>query len=65
MHRNALARILAPLLVVSAATPMAAQEAAPAPAEDRGGVEEIIVTAQKREENINDIGMSIQAATGE
>ncbi len=29
------------------------------------GIEEIVVTAQKREENINDVGMSIQAATGE
>jgi iron complex outermembrane recepter protein len=28
-------------------------------------LEEIIVTAQKREESINDVGMSIQAATGE
>lgn len=28
-------------------------------------IEEIVVTAQKREENINDVGMSIQAATGE
>ena len=43
-----------------------AAPAAPAAEDSRsGGVEEIIVTAQKREENINDIGMSIQAATGE
>ena len=28
-------------------------------------IEEVIVTAQKREESINDVGMSIQAATGE
>jgi len=36
-------------------------------AEERSGsvIEEIIVTAQKREESINDVGMSIQAATGE
>jgi len=38
----------------------AAEEAA-----SRSGVEEIVVTAQKREESINDIGMSVQAATGE
>ena len=32
----------------------------------RGSViEEVIVTAQKREESINDVGMSIQSATGE
>ncbi len=28
-------------------------------------IEEVIVTAQKREESINDVGMSIQTATGE
>ena len=28
-------------------------------------IEEIVVTAQKREESINDVGMSIQATTGE
>lgn len=28
-------------------------------------IEEIIVTAQKREENINEVGMSVQAATGD
>jgi len=35
--------------------------------ESRGAVttiEEIVVTAQKREESINDVGMSIQATTG-
>jgi iron complex outermembrane recepter protein len=46
----------------------ATANAQPAPA---GGstagrvIEEIIVTAQKREENINEVGMSIQAATGD
>ncbi len=35
-------------------------------AESRGTViEEIVVTAQKREESINDVGMSIDAATGD
>src|SRR5262245_5080947 len=43
--------------------PVLAEEAAAPPV--RPGVEEIIVTAQKREENINDVGMSIQAATGD
>ncbi len=28
-------------------------------------IEEIIVTAQKREESINDVGMSIEASSGE
>lgn len=30
-----------------------------------GVIEEVIVTAQKREQSINDVGMSIQSATGE
>ena len=29
------------------------------------GLDEIVVTAQKRQENINDVGMSVQAASGE
>jgi outer membrane receptor protein involved in Fe transport len=46
---------------VRAATAAAAAEAA------GGGVTvgELVVTAQKREENINDVGMSIQAASGD
>ena len=40
-------------------------EEAPATPSPRAGIEEIVVTAQKREENVNDIGMSIQAATGD
>jgi outer membrane receptor protein involved in Fe transport len=65
MYRKSFARFLAPLFMLSSALPLAAQEAAPAPADDRGGVEEIIVTAQKREQSIDDVGMSIQAATGD
>lgn len=68
MKRVVFARACAPILSLLLTAPAFAQDAAPAaPAEpDRSsGVEEIIVTAQKREENINDIGMSIQAATGE
>jgi len=59
------------LALAFAAPTFAQQEPAPAPPADEaapraaGGIEEIIVTAQKREENINDIGMSIQAATGD
>ncbi|MGB0541833.1 MAG: hypothetical protein ACPGJP_03915, partial [Hyphomicrobiales bacterium] len=29
------------------------------------GLEEIVVTAQKREQNINDVGMTIDVATGD
>ena len=41
---------------------------APAPAQEGAGrrmIEEIVVTAQKREQSINEVGMSIQAATGD
>lgn len=30
-----------------------------------GGIEEIVVTAQKREQSLNDVGMSVSALTGE
>ncbi|MET0657986.1 MAG: TonB-dependent receptor, partial [Steroidobacteraceae bacterium] len=36
-----------------------------AAADSVGGLEEVIVTAQKREQSINDIGMSIDAISGE
>jgi outer membrane receptor protein involved in Fe transport len=65
-RRPLLALCGASILWAASATPAAAQEpATEEPATRTGGVEEIIVTAQKREENINDIGMSIQAATGD
>ncbi|HEU4430584.1 MAG TPA: TonB-dependent receptor [Myxococcota bacterium] len=59
------------LALAFAAPAFAQEEPAPAPPAEEaapraaGGIEEIIVTAQKREENINDIGMSIQAASGD
>ena len=68
MTRSLMARVCAPLLVTALAAPVFAQEAAPAapaPEPDRSGVEEIIVTAQKREQSIDEVGMSIQAASGE
>jgi outer membrane receptor protein involved in Fe transport len=51
-----------------AAKAATAAAAAAATAEATGGdvtVGELVVTAQKREENINNVGMSIQAASGE
>ncbi|HEX7037516.1 MAG TPA: TonB-dependent receptor [Pseudomonadales bacterium] len=39
--------------------------AAPEQAASRRTIEEIVVTAQKREESINEVGMSIDAATGD
>ena len=35
------------------------------PIEDEGGLEEIVVTAQKREEGLSDVPISISAVTGE
>ncbi len=55
---------LAILITGTAVTALAEETTTPPPART-SGVEEIIVTAQKREENINDVGMSIQAASGE
>jgi outer membrane receptor protein involved in Fe transport len=55
------------VLSLVAVMPATAQE--PAPQEARSDrqflIEEIVVTAQKREESIHEVGMSIQAATGE
>ena len=55
-------RIPLTVLFIGFAVSALAEEATAPPR--TSGVEEIIVTAQKREENINDVGMSIQAATG-
>ncbi len=72
MRHPFLARCCAPMLLIASLTPALAQTPAEPPAtpEDQGvrsgrGIEEIVVTAQKRQENINDIGMSVQAATGD
>src|SRR5690349_21751751 len=56
-------RSIALVFMAAGAVPAFAEEANAPPR--TSGVEEIIVTAQKREENINDVGMSIQAASGE
>ncbi|MFU8816950.1 MAG: TonB-dependent receptor [Pseudomonadales bacterium] len=55
------------LLALLSATASTLAQQAPAPTErsSRGMIEEIVVTAQKREESLNEVGMSIQAATGE
>lgn len=53
-------------LILAVTSPAWAEEAAsPAPARSSGVIEEVIVTAQKREESINEVPMSIQAASGE
>jgi hypothetical protein len=58
---NTGARACLTLALVTMAATVWAQDA---PA-GRSMIEEIVVTAQKREENINEVGMSIQAATGD
>ena len=52
-------------LAALASQPVAAQTASPAPAAESSGLEEIIVTAQRREENIQDVSIAIQALTAE
>ena len=56
----------AALLSVDAAAAPADQASEGAPQSDSiGGLEEIVVTAQKRTESINDVGMSINAISGD
>lgn len=66
-HRLALF-VGTPALALALASAAAAQEAAPqpVPAADSGStLGEIVVTAQKRNESINRVGMSITAASGD
>jgi outer membrane receptor protein involved in Fe transport len=48
-------------LAVALATPAMAQDAAPAAQDRRGGVDVIVVTAQKRSEDLQDVPVSVQA----
>ncbi|MDG5749683.1 TonB-dependent receptor [Qipengyuania sp. XHP0211] len=48
-------------LAVALATPAMAQDAAPVAQERRGGVDVIVVTAQKRSEDLQDVPVSVQA----
>lgn len=61
--------LLASASLIAAATPAFAQEASsPADAvtaEDTGGIEEIIVTAQKRQERLQDVPVSVTALSAE
>jgi iron complex outermembrane recepter protein len=50
-------------LFLSAAAPAWSQDAAPA--EDDGGIQEIVVTAQKRSENVQNVPIAISAFAGE
>ena len=48
-------------LAIAIATPAMAQDAAPAAQERQGGVDVIIVTAQKRSEDLQDVPVSVSA----
>lgn len=48
-------------LAIALASPAMAQDAAPAAQERKGGVDVIIVTAQKRSEDLQDVPVSVQA----
>ncbi len=51
----------APLAATLLSTPLSAQEVA----NDTGGIEEIVVTAQRREENLQNVPISVSAFSGE
>lgn len=60
--RHVVRGIVASLLAAGPGVVVAAEEAADS---QSAGLEEVIVTAQKREQRINDVGITIAAATGE
>lgn len=58
--RKPFAGLLLPAAIVAAALPQVAS------AQDKGrGIEEVIVTAQRRDENIQDVPVAVTAATGD
>lgn len=67
MNLAASRRAIAAMLVTlaTAAPALAQAPAAAPPAADAGGIGDIVVTAQRREENIQDVGLAIQAITAE
>ncbi|MFA7596941.1 MAG: TonB-dependent receptor [Novosphingobium sp.] len=62
--RNSLVACTSLIALTASAAPAFAQDAASSAA-GAGGAEEIIVTANKREQSINDVGVTIQAASAE
>lgn len=62
MVRN---RLVAALLVGTAPLPVFAEEAPTAPAAQDGGISDIVVTAQRREERLQEIPAAITAMSGE
>ena len=62
MRKLTIVRLLGTASILAVAQPSLAQTTEP---EDTNGLEEIIVTAQKRAENIQDVSIAIQAITAE
>ncbi len=62
---RACARAVAAILGTQAVIAAHATRAADQPEASTGGIEEVLVTAQRRTENIQDVPIAIQALTGE
>ncbi|HOA49226.1 MAG TPA: TonB-dependent receptor [Novosphingobium sp.] len=65
MNRNFRGLLLSTAIAFVSATAAQAQTAPADEAADAGGINDIIVTAQKREQNINKVGMAITAQSGD
>ncbi len=65
VKRCVLMATAATILTVGIAAQAQAQSPAPAPEKENVGLEEIIVTATKREQNLSDVGVSVTSIGGE
>ena len=65
VKRRVLMATAATILTVGIAAQAQAQDQAPAPAQENVGLEEIIVTATKREQALSDVGVSVTSLGGE
>ena len=59
-HRKPLARAVSAALGTALGTALATVAMVPAHAQESGALEEIVVTAQKREQNLQDVPVSVQ-----
>ena len=65
MQPTFLASIRTRLAIGAVVTALARPTASALAAEDTGGLEEVVVTAQKREQNLQDVGISVAAFSGD